>query len=99
MKRSVDAGELARAKAQLKGGMFMGRESPAARAEQAAGQVLLFGRPRSARTMAEDIDAVGLEDLGRISELLLGRRQCAVSVLGPRPALRAGESFRRALFG
>lgn len=97
--RSVDAGELARAKAQLKGGMFMGRESPAARAEQAAGQVLLFGRPRSARTMAEDIDAVGLEDLGRISELLLGRRQCAVSVLGPRPALRAGESFRRALFG
>ena len=41
---TLGAGELARAKAQLKAALFMGRESLAARAEQLAAQHLAFGR-------------------------------------------------------
>ncbi len=40
----VQDGELARSKAQLKAHLFMARESPLSRAEQAAGQILLFDR-------------------------------------------------------
>lgn len=95
----VEPGELARAKAQLKAGLFMARESPLARAEQAAGQVLLFGRVLSPREIAEDIDKVEAADLARIGAGVLAPGKAAVSVLGPKPALKAAESFQRALFG
>lgn len=95
---SVSEDELARAKAQLKGSMFMSRESPTTRAEQAAGQVLLFGQALAARDLAERIDAVEIADLKRLSEILLAPRAGASAVLGPRGALKAGEAFQRALF-
>jgi predicted Zn-dependent peptidase len=95
---SASEAELARAKAQLKGSMFMGRESPVARAEQAAGQVLLFGAPLPAREFADRIDAVSTADLARFGERLLAPRGSACAVLGPKPALKAGDVFDRALF-
>ena len=93
----VEDAELARAKAQLKSGLFMARESPLARAEQAAGQVLLFGRILTTAEIARDIDAVTAADLARIGEGLLASRKAAVSILGPKVALKADEAFRRAL--
>ena len=95
----VEPGELARAKAQLKAGLFMARESPLARAEQAAGQVLLFGRLLTTAEIARDIDAVEPADLARVGEGLLGPRKAAVSILGPKPALKAADAFEKALFG
>ena len=95
----VGEAELARAKAQLKAGLFMARESPLARAEQAAGQVLLFGRMLSPAEIAHDIDAVQPADLERIGAGMLAGERVAVSVLGPKPALKAAEAFPRALFG
>jgi predicted Zn-dependent peptidase len=99
MTTPVPEAELARAKAQLKGAMFMSRESALSRAEQAAAQVLLFDRTLDPDAVAREIDAVTPADLVRLTEAVLSQRQAAVAVLGPKPALAAAEGFQRALFG
>lgn len=99
MTTPVGEAELARAKAQLKGAMFMGRESALARAEQAASQVLLFDRTLAPDEIAAEIDAVTPADLVRLTETILGAGRSAVAVLGPKTALAAADSFQRALFG
>jgi predicted Zn-dependent peptidase len=95
----VPDAELARAKAQLKGAMFMSRESALSRAEQAAAQVLLFERTLDPDEVAAEIDAVTPADLARVTKAILAPRRSAVAVLGPKPALGAAERFERALFG
>ncbi|RAK56765.1 M16 family metallopeptidase [Phenylobacterium deserti] len=95
----VGEAELARAKAQLKGAMFMARESPLARAEQAAAQVLMFDRVLSPEEVAAEVDAVTAGDLVRLTGQILANRNAAVAVLGPKSALKAAPAFRRALFG
>ena len=95
----VSEAELSRAKAQLKGSLFMGRESAAARAEQAAGQVLLFGRVLDASQLAVDIDAVTATQLADLTARILAPGKSAVAILGPRRAHEAAERFERALFG
>ena len=92
--RPVGEAELSRAKAQLKGAMFMGRESALARAEQAAGQVLLFGRTLDAEVVAAEIDAVTPEQIAALMSRILGARKAAVAILGPKPALAAAEIFQ-----
>ena len=96
---SVSETELARAKAQLKASLFMGREQPLNRAEQAAGQTLMFGHLFTAAGIAEAIDQVTPADFARLGERMLADRRCAVSVLGSKGALAAGEAFERAAFG
>ena len=93
----VSAGELSRAKAQLKSGLFMARESPLARAEQAAGQVLLFGRLLTSAEIAQEIDAVEATDISALSDVILKPRRSVAAVLGPRPSLKAAEVFQAAL--
>jgi predicted Zn-dependent peptidase len=95
----VEAAELARAKAQLKASLFMGRESLAARAEQAAAQQLAFGALLSPTDMAGAIDQVTPADIAAIAERLLAPRACTVSVLGPKAAMDAAKRFEAALFG
>ncbi len=96
--RPVGEAELARAKAQLKGSMFMGREGALARAEQAAGQLLLFGRLLDPEHLAAEVDRVTAEDLARLTGRLLAARQAAVAVLGPKAALKAAADADRLLF-
>jgi predicted Zn-dependent peptidase len=78
--------------------MFMALESPLARAEGLAGQVLLFDRPLSPAEMAAGIDEVTTADIRAYGERLLSQRRCAAAVLGPKRALGAAEAFERALF-
>jgi predicted Zn-dependent peptidase len=99
MLKPVGEAELARAKAQLKGAMFMGREGALARAEQAAGQVLLFGRTLDPADVAAEVDAVTPGDLVNLTERILGHKRCAVAVLGPKASLKAAPAFETALFG
>jgi predicted Zn-dependent peptidase len=99
MAKPVSDGELARAKAQLKGSMFMGRESALARAEQAAGQVLLFGRTIDPQEVAAEVDAVTAGEIARLTERILAPGKSAVAVLGPKASLKAAPAFERALFG
>ncbi len=94
---NVGEGELARAKAQLKGGLFMRRESPLARAEANANNIHSFGRLFAARELAEKIDAVGPQDLRRVGERLIAAGQSASAVLGSKRAAGAGEAFAEAL--
>jgi predicted Zn-dependent peptidase len=91
--------ELARAKAQLKASLFMGRESLAGRAEQAAAQLLTFGRLLPPAEIATAIDGVSADDLATFAARLLTPRRFTASVLGPKPALEAGKHFEAALFG
>jgi predicted Zn-dependent peptidase len=95
----VEDRELARSKAQLKAHLFMARESPLSRAEQSAGQTLLFDRLFTSAQIAEAIDAVSPEDIRAYGRRLLDSARMASAILGPKSALDAGEAFRRALFG
>ncbi|WP_454758415.1 M16 family metallopeptidase [Caulobacter segnis] len=92
----IDDAELARAKAQLKAHMFMAREQPLARAEQGAGQVLLFDRLYPPSELAAEVDAVTPADVARLGQRLLSG-QAATAVLGAKSALKAGEAFSKAL--
>ncbi len=78
--------------------MFMAREAPLVRAEQAAGQILLFGRLFTADEIAEGVDAVGAADIAVFGERMLAPGACVGAVLGPRSALKAADRFQRALF-
>ncbi|HKP77645.1 MAG TPA: pitrilysin family protein [Phenylobacterium sp.] len=95
----VGAAELARAKAQLKGSMFMGRESALARAEQAAGQVLLFGQALEPEAVAAEIDAVTPDQIAALTAKILASGKAAAAILGPRASLPAADRFEQALFG
>jgi len=99
MLTAVGEPELDRAKAQLKGAMFMGREGALARAEQAAGQVLLFGRTLDPLETAAEVDAVTPGDLVRLTERILAPKAAAMAVLGPKASLKAAPAFETALFG
>ncbi len=95
----VEAAELARAKAQLKASLFMARESALARAETAAGQLLIFDRLIESAETAQAIDAVTAADLAHVGARLLESGRSACAVLGPKLALPAGEAFEAGLFG
>lgn len=94
----IEEAELARAKAQLKAHMFMAREQPLSRAEQGAGQVLLFGRLYPPAELAREVDAVTPADVARLGRRLLSAGRSATAVLGAKSALKAGEVFDKALF-
>jgi len=94
----IDDAELARAKAQLKAHTFMAREQPLSRAEQGAGQVLLFDRLYPAAELAAEVDAVTPADVARLGRRLLAKGRAATAVLGAKSALKAGEAFDKALF-
>lgn len=89
----IEPAELARCKAQMKASLFMGRESLAARAEQAAGQHLIFGRLFSNEELANAVDQVTTADIARLGERVLGSGKVASSVLGPKSSLGAGTAF------
>ncbi|MGR4866642.1 M16 family metallopeptidase [Caulobacter sp. LARHSG274] len=93
----IEDAELARAKAQLKAHMFMAREQPLSRAEQAAGQALMFDRLYAPAELAAAVDAVTPDDLRRLGRTILGPARSASAILGAKGALKAGETFARAL--
>ena len=99
MAAGVSAAELSRAKAQLKASMFMAREQPLARAEQAAAQVLLFDRLLPPAELAEQIDAVTSAQIEALGAAMLAPGRAAASVLGPKGAMKAADAFQQALFG
>ena len=94
----VETGELARAKAQLKASLFMGRESLSARAEQAAAQQLIFGRLVPGAELARAIDDVSPDHLRALGVRLLSSRASVGAVLGPKGAMDAPQRFEAALF-
>jgi predicted Zn-dependent peptidase len=93
----VEPAELARAKAQARSGVFMGREPPLARAEQNAGQALLFDRLVGAGEMADAVDAVDAPAFAAYGRRVVAAGASAAAVLGPKKAGAAAQAFGEAL--
>jgi predicted Zn-dependent peptidase len=74
--------ELARARAQLKAGLLMGRERTSARVEQLANQLLVYGRTITSEEIVERIEAVDAEAIEGFARRLLAS-QPTLAALGP----------------
>ena len=88
----VTEAELARAKAQARAGLHMGREQPLARAEQAAGQLFAFNHLIDPADSEKSIASVTVEDLRRVGQRALNGVS-ATAVLGPKRAGAAANVF------
>ena len=93
----VEPAELARARAQARSQLFMGRESPLNRAEQAAGQLHLFDRLFDPGELAALVDAVDADGFRRYGVRLMQAGTSAAAVLGRKRAGPAAEAFGAAL--
>ncbi len=86
IRRAADDGfhpdELARVKAQAKMSLFASLESSAARAEQLARQILLFGRPLSMEELLGKVEAVTEDDLRHQANRLLAS-PLTLATVGP----------------
>ena len=93
----VEPDELARARAQARSGVFMGRESPLNRAEAAATQLHLIDRLMAPGEIAARIDAVDAAGFRRYGARVLEPRASAAAVLGRKRAGGAAAAFGKAL--
>jgi len=85
--------ELSRAKAVLRGGVWMSDESPASRAGRNAAQTLMFGRPVASDDTVARLQAVSSNDLKAVGTRVLTSGLASTAVLGPRAAAGAGRAF------
>ena len=93
MSETVGDAEVARAKAQLKSGLLMGLERPAARAEQIASQLHAYGRVLSIEELTIRLDAVDKDSVRRFAERMM-RSECpAMAAIGPIKRLESHASF------
>lgn len=92
----AEAAEVARAKAQLKASILMGRESTGARCEQLAQQLLIYGRPLPVEEIVAKIDAI---DVAAVRDLAarLATGSPTLASLGPLNGARPFEDLARAL--
>jgi len=81
--RNIDDAEIARARAQHKAGLLMGLESPAARCEVHARQMLIYGRVIPAIEIAEEIEKVTAAQVEKIAQRLFEGGIPTVAALGP----------------
>jgi predicted Zn-dependent peptidase len=78
--------ELARAKAQLKAGLFMSLESCEARAGHLSWDLAVFGRPLSNEELIEKIEAVSREDVRAVGQRIRENREIVSATVGARGA-------------
>ena len=92
---NVTDGELARAKAQIKAGILMGRESMMGRANRQAKYLLNFGKPLDVHSLIAQIDAVTPEEIRSVSQTIFTGTP-TLSALGPLAQLEDfGETQKR----
>jgi predicted Zn-dependent peptidase len=83
------AQELARAKAQLKAGLFMSLESCESRAGQLAWDLMVFGRPVSNEELIGKIEGVTREDVQAVGRRLRGKPEIVSVTVGARGSASA----------
>jgi predicted Zn-dependent peptidase len=93
---SVTDQELDRARAQLRAGTLMARESTSSRAESLAQQMLVHGRPIPVAELLQKLEAVSLEDIRRVARATPQAKPTVVT-LGPGGTLDAFEAIRSRL--
>ncbi len=87
----INETELNRAKAQLRAGLLMALESPAARAGQLARQLLLFGRPIPIEELVGRIDAITVGELRKLAEDIMTGSPPTLAAIGPLDGLMSRE--------
>jgi predicted Zn-dependent peptidase len=85
--------EVARAKAQLKSGLLMGLERPAARAEQIASQWSTFGRLLSIEELTNRLDAVDVGAVRNFGQRIAAEACPAMASVGPVGRLESHSKF------
>ena len=93
---SVTGEELDRARAQLRAGTLMARESTSSRVESLAQQMLVHGRPIPVAELLQKLEAVRLEDIRRLARATPQARPTVVT-LGPGGTLDPFEAIRSRL--
>ncbi len=93
---SVTEEETERAKAQLKSGMLIGRESMIARAEQQAKYLFYKGRPFDENEAIKKIDAIDVRAVTRVAKKIFAGRP-TIAALGPLDKLDSYESISQRL--
>lgn len=87
--------ETARARAQIKAGMVMSLESSAARLEQLARQVLIFGEPQDVGEWLDRVDAVDAAAVRRVARRIFeGAPDVAVAAIGPAEGMDVHERLQ-----
>jgi hypothetical protein len=89
----VEEQEINRSRAQVRSGLLMAQESPAARASQIARQMLLFGRPVSNEELMERLANLTPQRLSDLAGKLFFDTPITVSAIGPVDALHSVSSM------
>src|SRR5690606_3051189 len=79
----IDEREMKRARAQLRAGLLMTLESPAARAGQLARQLLLFGRVIPPEELVAKIEAITATEVRALAGRFLGGSPPTLATVGP----------------
>jgi predicted Zn-dependent peptidase len=90
---NLSATEVERAKAQLRAGLLMGLERPAARAEQIASHMLNFGRVVPVAELVEELEAVDVGAVRRFAAQVIGTDQPSLVALGPIERVESYDKF------
>jgi predicted Zn-dependent peptidase len=88
----VSDAEIARARAQMRADLLMGRESTSSRAEQISGQIFAYGAPLSTATLLERIEAVDRDAVARVARRLMASRPTVASI-GPTGRVPAADAI------
>jgi predicted Zn-dependent peptidase len=91
----LEEAEVARARAQIKAGLLMGLESPAARAELIAGQMFALGRVQSVPEIVGQIDAIDAGMVKRYAAQVMQSASPAIAAVGPVSRLESHDNFSR----
>jgi len=79
----IEAQEVDRARAQIRAGLLMARESPMARANQLARNMLLYGRPISNEELMDRLSKITAERLSDLAGRLFWETVPSVAAIGP----------------
>jgi len=94
--QGLNDAELARAKAQLRASVAMGRERSENRAEHLASQILVHGRPMPPEEILAKVEAVDRDAVRRVAGRLL-RSAPTLTALGPLTGVEAYDRLRARL--
>ncbi|CAN5315068.1 pitrilysin family protein [soil metagenome] len=89
----IDERELSRAKAQLRAGLLMTLESPAARAGQIARQMLLFGRTIPIEELVGRIDAISVRRVRDLAGEIITGSTPTIAAVGPLDGMMSREKL------
>ncbi len=96
MTEDLGEAELGRARAQLRAGTLMARESTSNRVETVANQLLIHGRPIPVAELIAKVDAVSLDDIRRVARTIVAGAP-SVATLGPRGGVDPYDILRTRL--